>query len=170
MKQWMLAGGLLMGLSSGLLAAPVDGQWYLQDAGTTQDKLDAAVDSVAKEMNFFVRMVARPILEKEARICHQWQLATQTTQWQWQCDEEQAETIPLTANRFKTIGDDDRDIFATFHQTSNQVDVILESERGKRTNTWKRLDANTLEYTAKLESEKLPKPLTWTLTYTHTKP
>ncbi|GAA0825958.1 MAG: hypothetical protein WBA64_07240 [Marinomonas sp.] len=170
MKKWMVTGSLLIGLSSSVFAAPVDGQWYLQDAGSTQAKLDAAVDSVAKEMNFFVRMIARPILEKEARICHQWQLSTQAKQWQWQCDTEAAETIPLNANRFKTQGDDDREIFSTFHQTANEVDVILESERGKRTNTWKMLDANTLEYTATLESEKLPKPLTWTLTYTHTKP
>jgi len=165
----MVTGSLLVGLSSGVFAAPVDGQWYLQDAGSTQAKLEGAVDSVAKEMNFFVRMIARPILEKETKICHQWQLSTQTKQWQWQCDSNDIETIPLGANRVKTQGDDDRDIFSTLHQTANQVEVIQESERGKRTNTWKMLDANTLEYTATLESEKLPKPLTWTLTYTHTK-
>ena len=167
MKKLIITGALLMALSSGTFASQIDGKWYLQDADSTQAKLDAAVDSVAKEMNFFVRMVARPILKKETKICHEWQLSTQAKQWQWQCDKETAETIPLGANRYETKGDDDRNIFSTIHQTAKKVEVVLESERGKRTNTWKMIDANTLEYTAKLESEKLPKPLTWTLIYSH---
>lgn len=166
-KKWILTSGLLAMFSSGVFASSVDGDWVLQDASNTQAKLDAAVNSVADEMNFFVRMIAKPILKKEATICHEWHLSTQSDKWQWQCDNNTAETIPVGASRFETKGDDGRKIYSSIHQTANQVEVVLESERGKRTNIWTQVDPNTITYTAKLESSKLPKPLTWTLTYKH---
>jgi len=59
-------GVLSVALSSGVQAAGVDldGQWVLQDADSTQAKLDVAVENVAQEMNFFIRALARPVLKK----------------------------------------------------------------------------------------------------------
>jgi hypothetical protein len=161
-------GVLSVALSSGVQAAGVDfdGKWVLQDADSTQAKLDEAVENVAKEMNFFIRALARPVLKKQTQICNLWLLGLQEIQFQWQCDDAEADTISVTAkSELIKVDEEDVEIFGTYQQTNDSVVVILESERGKRTNTWKQVGENELLYTAKLESEKLPTPLTWSLTY-----
>ncbi|TYL49218.1 hypothetical protein [Marinomonas sp. IMCC 4694] len=145
----------------------VTGTWQLQDAEGAQATLDQAVENVAQEMNFFIRALARPALKKQTQICTQWQLSRPTSPFRWQCDRLEADVISLDAQKVLLKTDEEGvAIFATYQQTSDSVVVILESERGKRTNTWQRLGENELRYTAMLESEKLPTPLTWTLTYT----
>ncbi|RBP85280.1 hypothetical protein EBI01_01385 [Marinomonas rhizomae] len=142
------------------------GKWVLQDAGSTQATLDEAVENVAQEMNFFIRALARPVLKKQTQICQQWSLGWQTSQFQFQCDEAEADTIPLTANGEVIKKDEEGiEISGTYQQTNDAVVVVLESERGKRTNTWKQVGENELLFTVKLESEKLPTPLTWSLNY-----
>ena len=157
-----------MALSSGVQASGdvLAGKWVLQDADSTQAKLDEAVENVAQEMNFFIRALARPVLKKQTQICQQWTLGWQTEQFQWQCDDAKADNIPLTANG-EVIKKDEEDIeiSGTYQQTADSVVVILESERGKRTNTWKQVSDDELLFTVKLESEKLPTPLTWSLSY-----
>ena len=158
----------VMVLSSGAHASgdELAGKWQLQDADSTQAKLDEAVENVAQEMNFFIRALARPVLKKQTQICQQWTLGWQTEQFQWQCDSDEADSIPLAA-KGEVIKKDEEgiDISGTYQQTSDAVVVVLESERGKRTNTWKQVSENELLFTVKLESEKLPTPLTWSLTY-----
>lgn len=145
----------------------VTGTWQLQDAEGAQATLDQAVENVAQEMNFFIRALARPALKKQTQICTQWQLGWSTSQFQWQCDRIDADVISVDAQKVLLKTDEEGvEIFATYQYTSDLVVIILESERGKRTNTWQRLGENELRYTAMLESEKLPTPLTWTLTYT----
>jgi hypothetical protein len=161
-------GVLSVALSSGVQAAGVDfdGKWVLQDADSTQAKLDEAVENVAKEMNFFIRALARPVLKKQTQICNLWLLGLQEIQFQWQCDDAEADTISVTAkSELIKVDEEDVEIFGTYQQTNDSVVVILESERGKRTNTWKQVGENELLFTVKLESEKLPTPLTWSLTY-----
>jgi hypothetical protein len=161
-------GVLSVALSSGVQAAGVDlgGKWILQDADSTQAKLDVAVENVAQEMNFFIRALARPVLKKQTQICNLWLLGLQEIQFQWQCDDAEADTISVTAkSELIKVDEEDVEIFGTYQQTNDSVVVILESERGKRTNTWKQVGENELLFTVKLESEKLPTPLTWSLTY-----
>ncbi|MBR7889606.1 hypothetical protein J9B83_11705 [Marinomonas sp. A79] len=142
------------------------GQWQLQNAENTQATLEAAVQTVAKEMNFFIRALAKPVLRKQTQICDQWRLGWQNTTFHWQCDDAEVDAVPVLAQRDWIKTDEEGvDILGTYQQGANSVVVIVESERGKRTNTWQRLGDNELRYTAKLESEKLPTPLTWTLTY-----
>ena len=142
------------------------GKWTLQDADSTQAKLDAAVEHVAQEMNFFIRALARPVLKKQTQICQQWLLDWQASQFQYQCDQAETATIPLTANGEVIKKDEEGvDISGIYRQTKDTVVVVLESERGTRTNTWQQVGENELVFTVKLESEKLPTPLTWTLTY-----
>lgn len=168
MNKLIGVGVLSVALSSGVQAAGVDfdGKWVLQDADSTQAKLDEAVENVAKEMNFFIRALARPVLKKQTQICNLWLLGLQEIQFQWQCDDAEADTISVTAkSELIKVDEEDVEIFGTYQQTNDSVVVILESERGKRTNTWKQVGENELLFTVKLESEKLPTPLTWSLTY-----
>jgi hypothetical protein len=153
-------------LSGALQAANLEGEWQLQDAANTQAKLDEAVENVVQEMNFFIRALARPVLKKQTQICQQWQLAKQAGEFSWQCDQEEADQIPLTAKGevFKT-DEEDIEISGSFTESAQAIVVVVESERGKRTNTWQQVSDNELTYTVKLESEKLPTPLTWTLSY-----
>jgi hypothetical protein len=159
-------GIVAMVLGSGAQASNLEGEWRLQDAGNTQSKLDEAVENVAKEMNFFIRALARPVLKKQTQVCQQWLLSQTENQFQWQCDTDEADIIPLSANG-DVIKEDEEgiEIFGTYQETETSVVVVLESERGKRTNTWQSVSENELIYTVKLESEKLPTPLTWSLTY-----
>jgi len=147
-------------------ASDMDGVWQLQYAGSTQAKLDEAVETVVQEMNFFIRALARPVLKKQTQICHQWKLQSQANQFQWQCDSDKLMVIPMTAKGDLLEKDEEGiEIMGTFQTTDDSVVTVLESERGKRTNTWRLLGENELLYTVKLESEKLPKPMTWSLSY-----
>jgi len=165
----LIGVGLLTALLSvGAQAAEnhLAGKWLLQDADSTQAKLDEAVENVAQEMNFFIRALARPVLKKQTQICHQWLLSWQAKQFQWQCDNAEIDTIPITASGEVIKKDEEGvEISGTYQQTNDVVIVVLESERGKRTNTWKQVGDNELLFTVKLESEKLPTPFTWSLTY-----
>ncbi|QUX97863.1 hypothetical protein C0J08_21690 [Marinomonas sp. CT5] len=165
----LIGVGLLTALLSvGAQAAEnhLAGRWLLQDADSTQAKLDEAVENVAQEMNFFIRALARPVLKKQTQICHQWLLGWQAKQFQWQCDNAEIDSIPITASGEVIKKDEEGvEISGTYQQTNDAVIVVLESERGKRTNTWKQVGDNELLFTVKLESEKLPTPLTWSLTY-----
>jgi hypothetical protein len=76
--------------------------------------------------------------------------------------------LALTANKSEMMSDDGRLITGTLQQSDNRMVTILESDRGKRTNVWQMVSDMELQYTTTLESDKIPKPLTWTLTYTRT--
>ena len=159
-------GVIAMMLGSGVQASNLDGKWVLQDADNTQTKLDEAVENVAQEMNFFIRALARPVLKKQTQVCQQWLLSQTANQFQWQCDSEEVDTISLSASGEVIKKDEEGvEISGTYQETETSVVVVLESERGIRTNTWQSVSDNELIYTVKLESEKLPTPLTWTLTY-----
>lgn len=166
MNKFIGVGVIAMVLGSGVQASSLEGEWVLQDADNTQTKLDEAVETVAQEMNFFIRALARPVLKKQTQVCQQWLLAQTANQFQWQCDSEEADTIPLSASG-EVIKKDEEDveISGTYQETETSIVVVLESERGTRTNTWQSVSENELIYTVKLESEKLPTPLTWTLSY-----
>lgn len=166
MKKTVLTMALALSMSMNATAADIDGVWRLQNAENTQAQLDDAVEGVVKEMNFFIRALARPVLKKQTQICQDWKLGSTPDQFTWQCDDIEAETIPLTAQgEVIKVDEEDIEIMGTFKATQDSVITILESERGIRTNTWKQVSDNELLYTTKLESEKLPKPLTWTLSY-----
>lgn len=153
-------------VSMNTLATDFNGTWQLQNADNTQAKLDEAVESVAKEMNFFIRALARPALKKQTQICHQWLLQSQEDQFQWQCDTDEAMVISMAAKgSFLKKDEEGVEISGTFQRTKDSIVTILQSERGTRTNTWKMVDSNELLYSVKLESEKLPKPMTWKLNY-----
>ncbi|MBJ7536473.1 hypothetical protein I8J31_02125 [Marinomonas sp. C1424] len=157
---------MALSISMNAAAADIDGVWHLQNADNTQAQLDEAVESVVKEMNFFIRALARPVLKKQTQICQDWKLSSTPDQFMWQCDDIEADTISVTAQgEVIKVDDEEIEIMGTFKETSDSVITILESERGIRTNTWQQVSDNELLYTTKLESEKLPKPLTWTLSY-----
>lgn len=119
-------------LSGALQAANLEGEWQLQDAANTQAKLDEAVENVVQEMNFFIRALARPVLKKQTQICQQWQLAKQAGEFSWQCDQEEADQIPLTAKGevFKT-DEEDIEISGSFTESAQAIVVVVESERGQ---------------------------------------
>jgi len=157
---------VMLAVSANAVAADFNGTWQLQDANNTQAKLDEAVESVAKEMNFFIRALARPALKKQTQICNQWLLQSVDNQFQWQCDNDDMLVIPMTAQgEFLRKDEEGVEISGTFQRSDDSVVTILQSERGIRTNTWKMVGSNELHYSVKLESEKLPKPMTWMLSY-----
>jgi len=157
---------VMLAISANAAAADFNGTWQLQDANDKQAKLDEAVESVAKEMNFFIRALARPALKKQTQICTQWRLQTVDNQFQWQCDGDDALVIPISAqNEFLRKDEEGVEISGTFQRSDDAITTILQSERGIRTNTWKMVGDNELSYRVKLESEKLPKPMTWMLSY-----
>lgn len=153
-------------VSTNSVAADFNGTWQLQDTNNTQATLDEAVESVVKEMNFFIRALARPALKKQTQICNQWLLQTVDNQFQWQCDSDDMLVLPITAKgEFLRKDEEGVEILGTFQRVEDSIVTMLQSERGIRTNTWKMINDNELHYSVKLESEKLPKPMIWTLSY-----
>lgn len=156
---------LAAGLSSGVYAqSPVVGTWQLEDSSSAQGVIDEAIDGVVKEMNFFIRSIARSRLEKEAQVCQQWQLGDAQQMFQWQCDQQPSWQIMATADATDLKGDDGRDITAQYVGTDNSRQATLLSERGERIHQWQQ-EGDRMLYHATIVSEKLPKPLEWTLVY-----
>lgn len=152
--------------SSYAWSADVSGTWKLVNAGNTQAQLEEAVERVAQEMNFFIRALARPVLREQTQVCQQWQLDLNSQTFLWQCDDNDADELSLSAaGEAYKVDEEKVEIFGTFQSTNDSVITVLESERGKRTSIWQKVSDGELLYTVKLESEKLPTPLTWTLNY-----
>jgi hypothetical protein len=167
-KKFTLAAVVLTSAFSmpGMASADLSGVWKLQDANDTQGTLDSAIEGVVQEMNFLIRGIGRSVLKRETHVCDSWMLATTDESFLWQCDEIPANELALSANRTETMSDDGRLITGSYKEGDRYVATILESERGIRTNLWRQVNDNELEYTTTLESDKMPKPLTWKLKYT----
>ena len=144
----------------------ISGVWTLQDNNNTQETLESAIEGVVQEMNFLFRALWRTVLKRETQVCSSWMLATTDESFLWQCDEIPANELALSANQTETMSDDGRLITGSYKEGDRYVATILESERGIRTNLWRMINENELEYTTTLESDKMPKPLTWKLKYT----
>ncbi|EAQ64880.1 hypothetical protein MED121_10969 [Marinomonas sp. MED121] len=168
MKKPILPAVMLASVFSmpSMAEVPLSGVWTLQDSNNTQETLDSAIEGVVQEMNFLFRAIGRTVLKRETHVCHSWMLATTDESFLWQCDEIPANELALSANQTETMSDDGRLITGSYKEGDRYVATILESERGKRTNLWRMVSENELEYTTTLESDKIPKPLTWKLTYT----
>ncbi len=168
MKKSILASFVLASAFSmpSMASANLSGVWTLQDANNTQATLESAIEGVVQDMNFVYRTIGRMVLKRETHVCNSLMLATSDESFLWQCDEIPANELALSANKTETMSDDGRLITGSYKEGDRYVATILESERGIRTNLWRMLNENELEYTTTLESDKMPKPLTWKLKYT----
>ena len=139
------------------------GNWQIANMDQASKDTAVAIEGVVKEMNFFVRGIARSRLEEEAQVCPEWRIKRSEQSFSWQCEDGAMWTVD-TQGGPALKGDDGRDIRATFTQLGDSVSVTLRSERGVRTHQWLR-QADGVMYRSILESEKLPKPLEWSLQY-----
>lgn len=167
-KKPILSAAILASVISmpSLASTDISGVWKLQDNNNTQETLESAIEGVVQEMNFLFRAIGRTVLKRETHVCHSWMLATTDESFLWQCDDIPANELALSANKTETMSDDGRLITGSYKEGDRYVATILESERGIRTNLWRMINENELEYTTTLESDKIPKPLTWKLKYT----
>lgn len=163
-KKNKLALVVSLGLSVNVLAdTGLTGSWQIQDMNQVSNNTAEAIDGVVKEMNFFVRSIARSRLQDESQVCQQWSLLLTEETFKWQCADGPQWTVN-TQTQTDLKGDDGRDITASFNQTDQRVSVTLQSERGTRIHTWEQ-QGNGLSYSSVLKSDKLPKPLEWSLEY-----
>lgn len=156
---------LATGLSSAVYAeSVVSGTWQLENPASAQGVIDDAIDGVVKEMNFFVRGIARSRLEDEATVCRQWTLTESAETFAFQCAQQPSWQMAVSASPTNLKGEDGRDITAQYEATGTSRQATLASERGERRHQWERQDERLI-YRATIVSEKLPKPLQWTLVY-----
>lgn len=165
LNKFICVGVIATGLSLGAQASNLEGKWVLQEVDNAQTKLDEAVESVTQKMNYFIRGLARSALKKQTQVCQQWLLSQTENQFHWQCDNAEVDTISFSASGEVIKEDEGVDVLGTYQQTESAIVVVLESEKGKRTNTWQSVSNNELTYTVKIESRKLPTPLIWSLIY-----
>lgn len=143
----------------------LEGVWQVQDAENTQETLDTAVEEVVQEMNFFIRKIARNKLKEQAQVCNTWNFATLNSNFSWQCNQDEIFEL-ASAAKDQSVTKEDGSVFTgTISRGENYIATILTGEKGVRTNMWKKVSENEMLYTATIESEKLPQPLTWTLVY-----
>ena len=157
---------LVVGLSCSIQVmadTTLTGGWQIHDMNLASSSTSEAIEKVVKEMNFFVRSIARSRLEEEAQVCQRWSLLLTEQTFKWQCADGPQWTVNTHSNT-KLKGDDGREIQASFSQVGDRVSVTLQSERGTRTHSWEER-GNEMKYFSTLMSEKLPKPLEWSLDY-----
>jgi len=159
---------LIIGTSLSMSVAAdvnLEGVWQVQGAENTQATLDTAVEEVVQEMNFFIRKIARSKLKEQAQVCNTWNFTTLNSNFSWQCNQDEIFEL-ATAAKDQSVTKEDGTVFTgTIDRGENYIATILTGEKGIRTNMWKKISENEMQYTATIESEKLPQPLTWTLNY-----
>ncbi len=167
MKKLILPA-LIIGTSLSMSVAAevnLEGVWQVQGAENTQATLDTAVEEVVQEMNFFIRKIARSKLKEQAQVCNTWNFATLNSNFSWQCNQDEIFEL-ATAAKDQSVTKEDGTVFTgTIDRGENYIATVLTGEKGIRTNMWKKISENEMQYTATIESEKLPQPLTWTLNY-----
>jgi len=164
----LILPALIIGTSLSMSVAAevnLEGVWQVQGAENTQATLDTAVEEVVQEMNFFIRKIARSKLKEQAQVCNTWNFATLNSNFSWQCNQDEIFEL-ATAAKDQSVTKEDGTVFTgTIDRGENYIATVLTGEKGIRTNMWKKISENEMQYTATIESEKLPQPLTWTLNY-----
>lgn len=167
MKKTILPA-LIIGSSLSMTAyadVNLEGVWQVQGAENTQATLDTAVEEVVQEMNFFIRKIARSKLKEQAQVCETWNFAEMNNNFSWQCDQDETFELASAAKDQSVTKKDGSTFTGTIENGDNYIATILTSDKGVRTNMWKKISDSEMQYTATIESEKLPQPLTWTLNY-----
>jgi len=159
---------LIIGTSLSMSVAAevnLEGVWQVQGAENTQETLDTAVEEVVQEMNFFIRKIARSKLKEQAQVCNTWNFAVLNNNFSWQCDQDETFELANAAKDQSVTKADGSTFTGTLNRGDNYITTVLTSDKGVRTNMWKKISDSEMQYTATIESEKLPQPLTWTLNY-----
>ncbi|KJZ15616.1 MAG: hypothetical protein ACPGUE_15590 [Marinomonas sp.] len=152
-------------LSMSASAEMIEGVWQVQGAENTQATLDTAVEEVVQEMNFFIRKIARSKLKEQAQVCNTWNFAALNNNFSWQCNQDEVFELAASAKDQPVTKQDGSTFTGTINRGDDFIATVLTSDKGVRTNMWKMVSENEMLYTATIESEKLPQPLTWTLSY-----
>jgi hypothetical protein len=145
-------------------AADLSGTWEL---ALSQDEAkavtDAAVEGVAAEVSWAVRLIVRCALTPKAWVCGVYEVVLTPETMQVQCVPGDAAEVPFEGEVEVEAADGEL-ARGSAERTSDGVTLKFAAENGGRQTSW-RLVAGQLELTVSLSSPRLPKPMVWTLPY-----
>jgi hypothetical protein len=144
---------------------PMNGSWRIDTADSTLRKnLDAAIESVAKEFNLLFRDLVRQKLSGATKLCATYTLNVQAEAVHFSCDDRPSVTLQRDGSPFHTLNEAGEPVRGTVEVQGHTVRVSWKGEAGGRTNEFS-LKEDTLVLTAKVRSDRIPTPLSWTVDY-----
>jgi hypothetical protein len=149
--------------------APLAGNYRFSGDPAEIRALERAIDAVVEDMNVLVRDVARRRLAKAAEIPPQLGLSLRGPVLTMQVAQK-AYSAPLDGTAVAVVGPSG-DSLQLRHSVVGDAKLMqrFDGDDGSRVNTCERLGAERLRVHVAIRSEKLPKDLNYSLTFTKTK-
>lgn len=156
---------LIVGSTAAFAEDKLSGTWGIQDRRNAPMVVDKAVTKVTDQMNFATRLLHKSFLENINQPCLVWKLALTETDFAWECYGHKSDKMPTDANQLVLTAENGKQVKDTFEQNEGEITTVVETDKVKRTNTWRVISDTHIEYKTLIESVDLPEPISWTLLY-----
>lgn len=148
---------LFLALITAALAAPTPGTYELSDPSLAT-RMDAALETTLADMNFAIRLVAKPGLEAVLEACQVYTVSFAGDNVVVQCDQRPTIIAPLDGTPTPSTGSNGKTY--TVSATASGDDILLNfsGENGSQTTRYA-FGTDALTVTREIVSEHLKTPL-----------
>lgn len=163
-----LAAPLLPASWTAQEAAPVNtytGTYVVaKSSAAIQKSLDAKATEAAANFPFYAKSIAEGRLKEAMTFCQSYEIDLQADSWSNKCDALPVLTRPIDKSVTTWQGEGDP-VKTRINRKGDTVVLSLQTESGKRVNTFKFKPDGTMSLTVSLASDSLEEPVTWTVPY-----
>ncbi|HWS72679.1 MAG TPA: hypothetical protein VN605_11220 [Thermoanaerobaculia bacterium] len=143
---------------------PLAGHYRLD--AKASDNVGAAIESQTASMNFITRPIARGRLKKTNPAYETIGIAFPTNNISVALDQRKPIVFPASGTAVKWTREDGEKFDLSGHVTNGVLTQTFVAEDGRRTNTYTLSpDGKMMTLNVKVESPRLPKPVTYKLVY-----
>jgi len=149
-------------LSFSAQAQSLDGLWHR----TKVDNIPAAIEACTADMNFVIRPIARHKLTNVNPAYQKVALAISPQQVSVKLDDRNPILMPGNGSEAPWTREDGDKFQVAAHVAGNQLTQTFRNDEGARTNVFRMSpDGHTLILSVTVTSPKIPKALTYTITF-----
>jgi hypothetical protein len=153
---------LLSALTLVAQESPLSGAWHR----TRADDLTAAINAIVADMNFIKRPIARIKLTNLNTVYKDLVLTISNNEVSVKLDEREPIRMPTDGKPVPWKREDGEVLQASVQVGKDKLIQTLKNDDGQRTNVYELSpDGKTLTLSITVKSGKLPKPLTYTITF-----
>ena len=140
------------------------GDYRFAGGRAEQEARDAAIEDVVSELNVLVQPIARSRLTEAVPIAERLQVQLDGSKISVAFDGR-ANVTELDGSSTRVVGAQGDELDYHVELQGSSLTQIFKGERGGRTNALRRKDSGKIVVEVKVHSERLPKPLSYRLTY-----
>lgn len=135
-----------------------------QSPTAIRSSLDQKAAEAAEGFPFYAKGIAEGRLKEAMTFCESYEIDLQADSWSNKCDSLPVLNRPIDGSVTSWQGEGDP-VKTRISRRGDKVILSLQTESGKRVNTFVFKPDGTMNLTVSLASESLDKPVTWTVPY-----